>query len=100
MTIPHDTTAKLIGLAATGAAMLGYSLEDALLTDPAELTALIRHLTGSGEATGAAAPTPAAVLPTQPRPAAPVAEKRTSLIRPGMTIPAGDVDPEDESLYI
>lgn len=43
---------------------------------------------------------PAAVLPTQPRPAAPVEEKRTSLIRPGMTIPAGDVDPEDESLYI
>ena len=43
---------------------------------------------------------PAAVLPTQPRPAAPVAEERTRLIRPGMTIPAGDVDPEDESLYI
>lgn len=45
---------------------------------------------------------PAAVTepPTQPRPAAPVAEERTRLIRPGMTIPAGDVDPEDESLYI
>lgn len=48
MTIPHDTTAKLIGLAATGAAMLGFSLEEALLTDPAELTAYIRTLTGAG----------------------------------------------------
>ena len=46
MTIPHDTTAKLIGLAATGAAMLGLSLEDALLTAPEALSRYIRTLTG------------------------------------------------------
>ena len=47
MTIPHDTTAKLIGLAATGAAMLGLSLEDALLTAPEALSRYIRNLTGT-----------------------------------------------------
>ena len=41
MTIPNNTTYKLIGLAATGAAMLGLNLEDALCTDPAELARTI-----------------------------------------------------------
>ena len=68
---------------------------------PAYLT---RHTATAATAAAAEEPaghtTPVAEPPTQPRPAAPVAEERTRLIRPGMTIPAGDVDPEDESLYI
>lgn len=69
MTIPHDTTAKLIGLAATGAAMLGLSLEDALLTDPAALSSYIRALTGAHQP----AEEDPAVLTALNLPAAPVA---------------------------
>ena len=107
MTIPNNTTAKLIGLAACGAAALGLSLDAALLTRTEDLLAA---LTAAGllptatrqpaEEEPAGHTTPVAEPPTQPRPAAPVEEERTRLIRPGMTIPAGDVDPEDESLYI
>lgn len=61
MTIPHDTTAKLIGLAATGAAMLGLSLEDALLTAPEALSRYIRTLTGK--------PAPATHQPAEESPA-------------------------------
>ena len=67
MTIPHDTTAKLIGLAATGAAMLGMNLSDALLLDPQELSALIRSMHGDG-----LLPTGTAGA-TVPQPLAPVA---------------------------
>lgn len=66
MTIPHDTTAKLIGLAATGAAMLGLSLEEALLTPPAELTAYIRTLTGAGLLPGTTAPAAAVAVKEEP----------------------------------
>ena len=74
MTIPNDTTAKLIGLAATGAAMLGLSLEDALLTDPAALSHYIRTLTGKpAPATATPAEEDPAVLTALNLPAAPVA---------------------------
>ena len=63
MTIPHDTTAKLIGLAATGAAMLGLSLEDALLTDPAALSRYIRNLTGQPAPAEGAMALPATTQP-------------------------------------
>lgn len=65
-TIPTNTTAKLIGLAATGAAMLGMNLSDALLLDPQELSALIRSMHGAGHTTTTTAATPAA----EPAPAA------------------------------
>ena len=95
MTIQQNTTPQIVGLAACGAAAIGLSLDEALTMHPCDLRTMLA-------AAGLAEPAmpPAAVLPTQPRPAAPVAEERTRLIRPGMTIPAGDVDPEDESLYI
>ena len=73
MTIPNDTTAKLIGLAATGAAMLGLSLEDALLTDPAALSSYIRTLTGAQPAPATPAEEDPAVLTALNLPAAPVA---------------------------
>lgn len=102
-TLTTTTTAKLIGLAACGASAIGLTLDAALLTRTEDLLAALNAaglLPQPQQGITPDAPTPAAVLPTQPRPAAPVAEERTRLIRPGMTIPAGDVDPEDESLYI
>lgn len=41
MTIPNNTTAKLIGLAACGAAALGLSLDAALLTRTEDLLAAL-----------------------------------------------------------
>ena len=76
MTIPNNTTYKLIGLAATGAAMLGMNLEDALCTDPAELARTIaaylnRHTTTTPAVTAAAVEEPAvlAALGLPPTPA-------------------------------
>lgn len=80
-----------------------------IITEATDLAALHTHAANRGQVLQVrlrqlcrevATTTPVAEPPTQPRPAAPVAEDRTRLIRPGMTIPAGDVDPEDESLYI
>ena len=61
MTIPNNTTYKLIGLAATGAAMLGMNLEDALCTDPAELARTI-----AAYLTRHTAPTPAVAAEEDP----------------------------------
>lgn len=100
MTIPHDTTAKLIGLAATGAAMLGLSLEEALLTPPAELTAYIRTLTGAGLLPTNRQPAeeePAGICP--PRVPLPVPVP-PSLRGPGEPIPdPGNIDWDDPETY-
>ena len=92
-TLTTTTTAKLIGLAACGASAIGLTLDAALLTRTEDLLAALNAagLLPQPEQGATPAMPPAAVLPTQ---------ERTRLIRPGMTIPAGDVDPEDESLYI
>ena len=67
-----NTTAKLIGLAATGAAMLGMNLSDALLLDPQELSALIRSMHGAGHTTPAPAVTPCAPVAPPAEPESPV----------------------------
>lgn len=82
MTIPNNTTYKLIGLAATGAAMLGMNLEDALCTDPAELARTIaayltRH-TPTAAVTAAAEEDPA-VLNASGLPATPAAQPELAL---------------------
>ena len=108
MTIPNNTTYKLIGLAATGAAMLGTNLEDALCTDPAELARTIaayltRHTTATRQpaAESPAVLTAPAALPV----AAAQAEKwkpaPPSLTRPGDILEAPeDIDWDDPALYV
>lgn len=103
MTIPHDTTAKLIGLAATGAAMLGLSLEDALLTAPEALSRYIRTLTGK--------PAPGARQPAEESPAVPAAPaglpavkklplpQPPSLTGPGDILDADTIDWTNPNLY-
>lgn len=83
MTIPNNTTYKLIGLAATGAAMLGMNLEDALCTDPAELARTIdayltRHTTTT-PAVAAAAEEDPAVLTALGLPATPATQPELAL---------------------
>lgn len=90
MTIPHDTTAKLIGLAATGAAMLGLSLEDALLTAPEALSRYIRTLTGKpAPATRQPAEESPAVLTALGLPATPAAQPELALGYEPTPTPAG-----------
>lgn len=72
MTIPNTTTAKLIGLAACGAAALGLSLDAALLTRTEDLLAaltaagLLPSTAVATPATPAAQPTTPATQPEQP----------------------------------
>lgn len=89
MTIPHDTTAKLIGLAATGAAMLGLSLEDALLTAPEALSRYIRTLTGKSAPATAPAEEDPAVLTALGLPATPAAQPELALGYEPTPAPAG-----------
>lgn len=102
MTIPNNTTYKLIGLAATGAAMLGMNLEDALCTDPAELArniaAYLNRLTTPTSTVAAEAEEPAGIcqLPRAPLPV-PVPP---SLRGPGEPIPdPGNIDWDDPETY-
>ena len=102
MTIPNNTTYKLIGLAATGAAMLGMNLEDALCTDPAELARTIaayltRHTATTPAVTAAAEEEPACICP--PRVPLPVPVP-PSLRGPGEPIPdPGNIDWDDPETY-
>ena len=90
MTIPHDTTAKLIGLAATGAAMLGLSLEDALLTAPEALSRYIRTLAGKpAPANRQPAEEDPAVLTALGLPATPAAQPELALGYEPTPTPAG-----------
>lgn len=80
MTIPNNTTYKLIGLAATGAAMLGINLEDALCTDPAELARTIdAYLTRHTTATRQPAEEDPAVLNALGLPATPATQPELAL---------------------
>lgn len=82
MTIPHDTTAKLIGLAACGAAYLGLSLDDALLTRTEDLLAALT----------AAGLLPAARQPAEEHPApAATAQPELALSYEPTPAPAGSL---------
>ena len=107
MTIPNNTTAKLIGLAACGAAALGLSLDAALLTRTEDLLAaltaagLLPTATRQPAAESSAVLTAPAALPV----AAAQAEKwkpaPPSLTRPGDILEAPeDIDWDDPALYV
>ena len=98
MTIPHDTTAKLIGLAACGAAYLGLSLDDALLTRTEDLLAAL-NAAGllPGTTRQPAEEEPACICP--PRVPLPVPVP-PSLRGPGEPIPdPGNIDWDDPETY-
>ena len=99
MTIPNNTTYKLIGLAATGAAMLGMNLEDALCTDPAELARTIdayltRHTTTT-PAVAAAEEEPAGLPAVKKLPL----PQPPSLTGPGDILDADTIDWTNPNLY-
>lgn len=90
MTIPNNTTAKLIGLAACGAAALGLSLDAALLTRTEDLLAA---LTAAGLLPTGATRQPAeespAVLSALGLPATPAAQPELALGYEPTPTPAG-----------
>ena len=102
-TLTAHTTAKLIGLAACGAAYLGLSLDDALLTRTEDLLAA---LTAAGLLPGTTAPTTPAVAAEEPAdiyqsPRVPLpVPVPPSLRGPGEPIPdPGNIDWDDPETY-